>query len=935
MKTSIRYIVILAVLFLSACSTGGINYDPLATLPVTGELTKGVLPNGLTYLVRPNNEPENRATLMLVVNAGTVLEDEGQRGAAHFVEHMAFNGTQNFPGKAIERFMESIGMGTCECYNAYTGADNTVYKFAIPTEESETINTMLSVLADIANNISFEPGEVEKERGVLVEEWRQGKGMDRRLANKAYRMLYKGTPYERIAKPDDASHAESVDIEEMKAFYQSWYRPDLMAVIAVGDFDPGEMESMIKEKFSHLRVPADAQARPVFKIPDRPEDDYVLISNPKTNTFNITTLHLRDFRQHALMGDYRKSYVRSIFISMMNERLDIRQLEKSPPFLSAGCSLGRQIHSKSAFSITVSSEAGRLDEALAAVSEEVGRVVRDGFLQSEFDRRKKEIKMLLEDADEDEDKPYSSTLASELMRHYLDAEPVPGYDAELAINMAALESITLEDINSLADNLLRPDNRLIIAGSPEGKEDEAPDKISVQAWLDGLRESSLDPYVDVTPEGGLLTEEPSPGKVVGKRRIESIDAEEWVLSNGATVVLKPAESDDHSVSMTVYSPGGHSLASDSDYPTAVSSAAIVLAGGVGRFDIQSLQNKLSGLKASAYPYIEELEEGMYASANAGHEETMFRLAYLYFTSPRKDEAMFSNIRDRARLSLQQAEMDPNMEFKKEISRLLYNDHPRKRQWSNAMVDSLDLDKALDFYGDRFGDASDFTFFIVGEFKPRALRPLIKRYIASLPSKHRKESWQDVGVRLPRGIVKKEISSGQADKSSVYLMFNGDAQWSEQASYDLGLMVNVLRNRLRESLREEKSGTYGVKVSGGLTDRPRPQYGVTVTFNSSPGQTEELSKEVFAQIAWLKDKKNLESYVDAIVKKQQKAQENIEKDDDYWMGRLVYFYKNGISPEEHMEFEDLVKNATPEAVAATARKYLDLENFIQIIYHHGT
>ncbi len=428
---------------------------------------------------------------------------------------------------------------------------------------------------------------------------------------------------------------------------------------------------------------------------------------------------------------------------------------------------------------------------------------------------------------------------------------------------------------------------------------------------------------------------PAPGKVVSSKKIERFGYEEWQLSNGATVVLKPTDFEETEVLFSAYSEGGHSLASIEEYPTAALSAPIVIGGGLGEFDALTLSKKLSDKSVSIMPSISELREGIAGNSTTEDLETLFKLIHLYFTSPRKDEIVFETIKKRLIMTIDIASKQPEKELTDTLIEAMYNNHPRRIALDEEMVAGIELNKAIDFFKDRFADASDFTFFFVGSFDPDRIRPLVETFIGGLPSIERQETWRDIGVELPKGVIKREVRTGTGEKASVMLIFNGNFEWNRKNSLELDIAASALENMLTETLREEMSGTYDVSVFSSSERYPRPTYSISIVFNCSPDRVEQLTEKVFVSIDKMKAGDNLDKYVEPIIKKALKSMENRLEQNSYWLKLLVYFYGNDIDPDEYVLSEDMLKQITADGIAESTRKHFDMDNYINIIYYSGT
>ncbi len=902
----------------------------------TKEVVKGTLENGLTYLVRENGRPEQRAKFYLIVNAGTVQESDHGRGAAHFVEHMAFNGTGKFPGKEIESYMESIGMGKCDCLGGTTGKEETTYWLGLPTDIEGALNTGMTILSEIASNISFDPEEVEKERGVLVEEWRGKMGNDMSNSLKVRRFMYDNSRFADRLPSEERSNEGVLKREDLLAYYRDWYRPDLMAVVAVGDFEADDVVVMIRKHFGPISMRDDVPERVHVKAPKHEGLRYLNIADHDIYVEAVSIIRFEDAPPRRNTDELVNSMALSAFNILMNQRFAERSLDPSCPYRSVGVDYSREFRDVASASLSVVSMPGESKPAMDAALQEVARVVRDGFTVEEFDRLKKAWQSRNDQYARTENERGSSSMASELKRHYLYDEQVFDTGMESEVKGEAYAALTLEAVNAYAERALDLSGASIVVMSPEGGEGDLPGKTWIADRIANMDSIEVESYVDETDYGLLLEEKPEPGTVVREELIESFGAVRWELSNGMRVYIRQNDYHKHKVQFAAYSPGGHSLASDEMYPSALMASTLVLSGGAGRFDALSLGKKLSGLNVSVMPYIVELEEGLSGQASLIDLEHMFQLVYLYFTSPRKDEKMFDLIMQRGIESLELTARQPEQAFINAVSETYHDNHLRRKPFDREMLEKVDLDKAVDFYRTRFSDAGAFTFIFVGDASPEDLKPMVTRYLASLPSGKRAEGWKDVGVRMPKGVVKRDVTTGLGDKATVSILLHGTPRKTgREEKLAMRIMSKVLSDRLNETLREDDSATYGVSVSHSLEKDPRKEYSVSVSFTCAPGMVDTLANEAFAVMEGMKELEGLEEDVEGVIEKYLTSYENSRKTNSYWMTMLRGLSKGEFKAEKFRYFDKIVKEVDARTIRSAARRYLNPKNYIRIVYYHDS
>ncbi|MCH6560650.1 insulinase family protein, partial [candidate division KSB1 bacterium] len=618
---------------ISFCQT---SIDLKKELPTDPKIRIGKLKNGLKYYIRENQKPENRAELRLAVNAGSVLEDDDQRGLAHFVEHMAFNGTKNFAKQEIVDYLESIGMQFGPDINAYTDFDETVYMLQVPTDSVEAVETAFQILEDWAHNISFEEEEIDKERGVVVEEWRLGRGAGARMRDKQFPILFKDSRYAERLPIGKKEILETAPYNSLRRFYRDWYRPDLMAVVAVGDFDKDWIEKLIKKHFRRLRALKKPRERQVFPVPNHKETLFAPASDVEATSSNISIYYKHEVPEEGTVGDYRRSLIEALYNSILNNRLNELLQNPEPPFLFGFSSQGTFIRSKSFYILGAGVKDNGIEAGLEAVLTEAIRVRRHGFTESELERQKTEMLRRFEQVYNERDKTESEQFAAEYIRNFLEGEPLPGIEYEYTLYNLLLPGIKIEEVNQLAKNLIRDENRVISVSTPEKEEIKTPTEEGILAVFDRVNRKEIKPYEDTVPDLPLVEIPPTPGKIVAQETIEKLGVTEWDLSNGVKVVLKPTDFKNDEILFTATSPGGHSLVPDKDFIAAALATAIIREGGLGNFDRIALQKKLAGKLAGVSAWISSLQEGLSGNASPKDLETLFELIYLHFTAPRKD-----------------------------------------------------------------------------------------------------------------------------------------------------------------------------------------------------------------------------------------------------------------------------------------------------------
>ena len=899
-------------------------------MPVDPQITMGKFANGLRYYIRANKKPEKRAELRLVIKAGSILEDDDQQGLAHLVEHMAFNGTQHFPKQELVQFIESLGMRFGADLNAYTSFDETVYMLTVPTDKPETIDRALLILEDWARSVTFDQSEIDKERGVVMEEWRMGRGADSRMRDKTFPIMFKGSRYANrlpIGKPEIIQGSKP---ERLKKFYTDWYRPDLMAVVAVGDFDKAAIEKMITAHFASIPAATKPRPRPIYDIPDHADTVYAIATDKEATNTIIQVYNLLPAREEGSVAEYRQDTVDRLFAGMLSARFSELAQKPDAPFVFAGGGRGSFLaRNKESASLFALAKHDSIERALETLLDEAERVARFGFTATELERQKQSVLLNYQRLAIEKDNTLSANRAGEYVRNFLIDETLPSADDEYALHQRFLPEIKLDEINKLAKEWFSGRNRLVVVNAPEKPGLVIPDETKLAAVLKGVAAKDLKPYVDTVSSAVLLESIPAPGKVTGTTTKEAAGITEWELSNGVKVVLRPTTFRADEILFRATSPGGTSLASDKDYIPASTATQVIASGGVGKFNVIDLRKYLTGKTASAGPFIGELEEGLSGSSSRKDMETMFQLIYLRFTQPRADANAFGVQSSQMRTMLANQSSSPEFAFFQALNNTRYQNHLRRRPLTSADADQLNLDKSLEFYKDRFADASDFTFFFVGSFDLETIKPLAERYLGSLPSIRRKETWKDVGARTVPGVVEKRVEKGSEPKSMAAIVFSGPFQFDQSHRVEVRAMSEILQTRLLEVIREELGGTYSITAGANYQKIPTPEYSITIQFGSAPERTEALIKRVFEEIEKLKvngpTEKQLNDEKEALLRE---FETNV-KTNSWLLTQIFQRYYIAEDPAGLWNIPEFYKKIDAATIQQAAKTYLNTKNFVEV------
>jgi zinc protease len=910
--------------FLSSGSDSGYAFGTIMDPAVR----QGTLDNGLTYFIRENREPRDRAELRLVINAGSILEDDDQRGLAHVVEHMAFNGTRGFEQHEIVDFLETIGMRFGPDVNAYTSFDETVYMLTVPTDTAGVLETAIRILEEWAWGISFDSLQVEKERGVVIEEWRLGQGAGSRLQYRQFPTLAYRSRYAQRLPIGTRESLANFTHDALRRFYDDWYRPDLMAVVAVGDFDADEVESLIQEYFGRIPPHEEPRNRREYEVPRHQETLFSIASDPELTASTVGLYIKRRPRIWRRAADHRQWVAESLAGAMLVNRLSEVTQRIDSPLLDVSSYQGRFVRTLSMFGLTARVADGRVEQALNTLLVEVERASRHGFTASELEREKREMMRVMEQRYAERQRTTSGSFAADYVSHFLYGGSVLGTDLEIELYRELIPQISLRETNARGRDWTTHSDRVVLVSVPTRPGTQPPREEFLQAIVQLSSRQAVEPYQDFMSTAPLLPNPPPPGAIVDEFRVPELDVVVWTLGNGAEVVLKPTDFRESEILFAARRPGGTSLVDDEDYIPALTAAAVVQSGGLGELSANDLRKRLTGSVAGVGADIGELYEGLSGAAAPADLETLFQLVHLKFTAPREDSAAFLAYRSQARASLANRSASPDVALLDTLRVTLAQNHPRARPPSSAMFDQLDMARSFEIYRDRFADASGFTFYFVGNFDPEEMRPLVLTYLASLPDLGRAESPRDLGIRPPRGVVEKVVRRGLEPRAATQIVFTGTLDFQRESVVAIQGLAEFLRLRLREILREDLGGTYGVEVRGSAARDPVPQYQFSIGFGADPERLEELVEVVFDEIARLKAEGPLDSDIAKVREMQFRAREVDLRQNHFWLSQLLTYTQYGWDLSEIPATATRLATLTPELIQRAANQFLDTSNYVR-------
>jgi zinc protease len=909
------------------------SYPLSQQMPVDPEVLVGTLPNGLRYYVRPNGKPARRAELRLVVKAGSVLEDDDQQGLAHFVEHMEFEGTQHFPGQSLNDFLSRLGLSIGPDANAETSYDDTQYTLRVPTDVPGALDRALLVLEDWAHAANFDQSSIDRQRGIVLSEWRLHLGAGERTQEKIHRAQLERSRYADrppIGKPDVIEHAQR---EQLTRFYRDWYRPDLMAVIVVGDVDRDAVAAMITQHFSSLPSPTPKRPRPTFDVPEQAGTRYTVIADKETTATTVQLSDLRPARNQGSVGGYRDIMRDQLFGDMLGARLDEVRQTANAPFFRAAAARGlfpiARTRDEALLQALVSNDG--VTRGLEALITEVQRVARFGFSAPELERAKEATMRSYERSVTESPDRESESRASEYTRNFLQAEALPTIWQELAFHRRFMAGITLAEINALTSDWFPERNRLVVVSAPEAEGAALPNQAQLAAAVRTAMAKRVEPYVEIASERALMDAPPAAGSIVKTSVHAGSGITEWTLSNGATVVLKPTVLKENQILFRATAPGGTSLASDADFGSARAADYVIPAGGVGRFNAVTLDRLLTGKAVAVSPFMDETHQGMGGGSTPQDLETMFQLLHLRFTQPRADPVTFAALVSQARGLLANQMASPDIVFEHAIDATLSRNNIRRQPETPATVDQWKLATSLAFYKARFADASNFTFVFVGSFTPDAIKPFVETYIASLPSTRAHDTWRDLDIAPPAGVVETIVQKGIAPKSEVAIVLSGPFEYDDAHKLALRAIQLLLQSRLFDTIRQELGATYSITATPQMRKFPRPQYSLRIDWTCEPGRAAALSQRVLEEIRRVRTASLSSNQVAAIRENLFREFETNSQDNGYLLNQISRRYQDGdaANVDAAVDQREQIAALTGAALQQAAQTYLDTTSYVKV------
>ena len=902
-------------------------------LPVDPSIRIGKLKNGLTYYIRHNANPEKLVNFYIAQKVGSIQEEEDQRGLAHFLEHMCFNGTEHFPGKALINYLEGIGVKFGADLNAYTAIDETVYNINnVPVNVEGAIDSCLWILHDWADGLILDGEEIDKERGVIHEEWR---GRNTAMMRMQERMLADIFPGSRYGKRLPIGIMEVVDNfphQALRDYYEKWYRPDLQGIVIVGDIDVDEVEKKVKKIFKKIKKVKNPAERIYYPVDDNKEMIFSQQIDKEQQNYVLQLMYKHDVpaRDQRNTKEYiRENTKRSFAISMLNSRFSEIMSKDNPPYLRAGVGYSGfgVTETKKAFTVMVQCKPEQILEAIPMVFTEVERARRFGFTQPEFDRLKERMIAGTESWYAERDKRTNDYYVQNCIRHFLDEVDMMAPEKEYELTLDIINSLTLDEINEVLPSLHREDNRVAVSFAPEREGATYPGKNDIEMLLKMVGNARISAYEDNAVDAPLLAEIPAGGKVV-KTEEGKWGSTVWTLSNGIKVIVKPTDFQADAINLSGYKVGGTNRYPDSERVNIGMLSALSSIGGFGAFDATQLSKKLAGCTASASVGTSAIYDIISAGCSPKDAEEMFQLLYLKYTSPRKDEKAFESYTTRMRNNLKDRNLNPNTALSDTMVVALYGNHPRVKPFVAADVDAVDYDRVLEIYKERTSDATGYQFFIVGNVDLDAIKPLVERYIGALPCNGRVEKIEKTTVETRTGVYRNNFKNKMENPTGTEnIIYSGKIDPSRKNRIVMSFLNQVLNIVYTEEVREKEGGTYGVGVRGSISKYPEGEYSLLVNFKMSPERREELAAIIVREFEKIAAQGPVAEHVEKVRSYMLKSFEESQKKNGAWMNWLYSYYFDG--EDNYSGYEELVKGITAEDIRLLAKYILDQGNFIEV------
>lgn len=907
--------------------------------PFDPAVRTGKLANGITYFIRHNEEPKERASFYIIQNVGALLENDDQNGLAHFLEHMAFNGTQHFPDKGIISTLEKHGVQFGRNINAYTSFGETVYNLSdIPVKHVGLVDTCLLVLNDWADYLLLTDKEIDAERGVITEEWRTGQNAGRRMFNQYVKVLLQGSKYTKRDVIGSMDVVKNFKYETLRDFYRNWYRTDLQAIAIVGDIDVDAVEQKVKTLFSTIEAVPNPPKREFYDVPEHKEPLYVLTTDKEADSYdvNLYIKHKATPKSDKNLNYLREKTIEGLFGMMTRDRINELLQKGVPPFVSGSISYGEFVDGYDVYNIEATAKPDQGDVAFKSIYTEAQRIYQHGFTAGELERAKTNMLTSLESRYKQRDKINNDQFARDIKSYYIGAEPLTSIDFDWEFAQKILPTISVEEISAKAKEWMTAENRVIVVSGPDKPEAKHLSKDEAFGIMNELDKTAVDAYVDQVVSSNLISKELKGSKVKSTKALPEFNAVEWTLGNEAKVIFRQADYEKDQVSLVAVSNGGSSKISDDKVASALMLNQFIGAFGVGDYDATALKKALTGKKVSLNVGLSDLNETFNGTSTPKDFETMMQLLYLQFENPRFDKEAYEALLGRFKAFVANMANNPQKIMSDSLQLILTSKSPRTKLLTPEMLGEVSLEQMETIYKDRFVDAGDFTYFIVGNIDEATAKAMAEKYIGSLTNLPRKETWIDRNVNGPKGKTTREIEIPiEVKKATVSITYNAKMDYTPEQNLMLSLFRDVLNLRYIEEIREKEGGTYGVSVSTSYNKFPKAEKTLSLKFDTDPEKAQYLKSIIYREIDKIAENGPTAVDLDKAVKNLQKNREQSKLHNSYWLQALNGYYTNGINSAATENYEAILEKVTSAEVQKFVKAFLAKADVVDIIFKTKT
>jgi len=929
----IRLILVIALMQLSGMVISQNVFNQ--PVPVDPAARVGKLANGLTYYIRHNEEPKERASFYIIQNVGALLENDDQNGLAHFLEHMAFNGTKHFPGKGIINTLEKHGVAFGRNINAYTSFGETVYNLSdIPVKHEGLDATCLLVLNDWADFLLLTEEEIDAERGVISEEWRTRRTAGFRMQRQFLPVLLNGSKYMNRDVIGDLDVIKNFKYETLRNFYHDWYRTDLQAIAIVGDIDVDAVEQKVKELFSKIEAVENAPKREFYEVPEHKEPLYVLTTDKEADSYSVSLYikHKAPAASEKTLGYLREQTIQSLFGMMTRDRITELLQKGVPPFVNGSINYSGLIDGYEMLSVSTTAKPNQDDLAFKSIYTEAQRIYKHGFTPGELDRAKTNLLTSYESRYKQRDKINNDQFASDFKAYYIEGEPLTSIDFDWDFVQKVLPTISVEEVSARAKKWMTPENRVIVVMGPEKPEAKHLSKEQTLAIISETENSQIEPYADEVVSTNLISKELKGSKIKSTKKLPEFNAVEWTLGNETKVIFRNADYEKDQVSLIAMSNGGSSKINNDQVASAMMLNQFIGSFGVGDYDATALKKALTGKKVSLTVGLSDLNEMFNGTATPKDFETMMQLLYLQFENPRFDKEAYEALLGRYKAFIANMANNPQKIISDSLQLILTNKHPRTKLMTPELFNEISMEQMEAIYKDRFVDAGDFTYFIVGNIDEATAKTMAEKYIGSLTNLPRKENWTDRNVEGPKGKTVREIEIPlEVKKATVSVNFNAKMEYSPEQNMLLSVLRDILNLRYIEEIREKEGGTYGVRVSTDYSKFPKAKKSLSLMFDTDPEKAQHLKSIIYREIDKIAANGPTAEDLDKAVKNLQKNREQSKLHNNYWMQALNTYYTYAVNTTAPENYETILEKMTIPQVQKFVQSFTSKADVVDIIF----